>query len=619
MATILRASAKPAEGEAPETAAPQDLRDALGEPWASRAGGRDWVADTLRGQMRALAWAGVATVGRTPLLKPLLHGPLPDAQVLMAADFVPGRVATANALFTGIYSFAGATVRTSGRAPWRAQPPSEAWTEALHEFSWLRHYRAAGGETATSQARALVTGWLEEAGTWHPIAWRPHVVARRLMAWLANGRLLWEGSDVVWRHAVLRHLARQARFLQRTARLAPDGLPRMATAVGLTMSGICLSDGALRRERGLLLLAREIERQVLPDGGHVSRNPAALLTVFADLLALKATLETASYPVPKLLSDAVDRMAPMIRFFRLGDGRLSLFNGADEGSQSFADSLLAKANQAGGPLRHARHSGYARLEAARTVVVADVGAAPRGRYAGALYAGVLAFEMSVGAHRVIVNCGPAGERGPEWRQVARATAAHSTLVAADHSSATFQGMGPLGERPVDGPRTVRSACEDSPQGTWLVASHDGYSNAYQLIHERRLYLAPSGEDLRGEDRLAADPRQPAPTASSPFALRFHLHPDIRASLARDGQSVLLMLPNGDGWRFRASGGVLGLEPSIYLGRGTEGRKSEQIVVSGETAPRKHQGRGQAADLMLAQVKWALVRLNSKGTSPKAAE
>jgi uncharacterized heparinase superfamily protein len=89
--------------------------------------------------------------------------------------------------------------------------------------------------------------------------------------------------------------------------------------------------------------------------------------------------------------------------------------------------------------------------------------------------------------------------------------------------------------------------------------------------------------LSGADRLiptdaARTRRRRAPV---PFTIRFHIHPDVRLSLSQSGGSVILKLPNGDGWRFRC-GGALSIEESLYLGGGTA-RRCEQLVISGEVA------------------------------------
>jgi uncharacterized heparinase superfamily protein len=100
-------------------------------------------------------------------------------------------------------------------------------------------------------------------------------------------------------------------------------------------------------------------------------------------------------------------------------------------------------------------------------------------------------------------------------------------------------------------------------------------------------MADSGDDIRGEDAIEAESPQP-------YTIRFHLHPNVDASLQQDGEAVLLRLPSGSGWRLRADGARMTLEESVYLGGATP-RKAEQVVLSGyEDGPQ--------------QVKWAITRV-----------
>jgi uncharacterized heparinase superfamily protein len=177
------------------------------------------------------------------------------------------------------------------------------------------------------------------------------------------------------------------------------------------------------------------------------------------------------------------------------------------------------------------------------------------------------MELSVGRERLIVNCGAFPTGPAEWRDATRATAAHSTLVIADISSSEIKPVG-LGRRPA----TVEVQRQEANGAHWLEASHDGWKKLFGAVHRRRLYMAESGEDIRGEDVVEA----PSP---QPFTVRFHLHPEVTASLQQDGEAVLLRLRSGTGWRLRADGARLSLEESIYLG-GPEPRRSEQIVLTG---------------------------------------
>jgi uncharacterized heparinase superfamily protein len=122
---------------------------------------------------------------------------------------------------------------------------------------------------------------------------------------------------------------------------------------------------------------------------------------------------------------------------------------------------------------------------------------------------------------------------------------------------------------------VERARQDAEGASWLEASHDGYRRRFGVTHRRRLYLAETGADLRGEDRLEG-------SAGRHFRLRFHLHPDVQAMLDEDRASVSLRGASGVEWRFLAVGGALGLDESTYLGGSDRPRRAQQIVVAGTT-------------------------------------
>jgi uncharacterized heparinase superfamily protein len=258
-----------------------------------------------------------------------------------------------------------------------------------------------------------------------------------------------------------------------------------------------------------------------------------------------------------------------LRTLRHGDGGLALFNGTRDEPPQLIELILAQSGRygRGGPAA-LPDMGFQRLQAGGTVLIVDAGApAPPGQDRLA-HAGTLSFELSVGRHRLIVNCGAAPIAAAAWMDATRATAAHSTLVIADTSSSELKPIG-LKRRP----EHVVAQRQEANGAHWLEASHDGYRKPFGAVHRRRLYLAESGEDIRGEDAIEA-------ATGQPYTVRFHLHPSVSASLQQDGEGVLLRLPaNGGGWRLRAEGARITLEESVYLG-GAEMRRSEQVVLTG---------------------------------------
>ncbi len=541
-----------------------------------------------------------------------LTGPMPDRILHYPVDLIPGDAVEGQRILEGTFTLSGGTVRAAGGAPWDERTPCRAFAEELNGFSWLRHLsaQAVDNDSAPSHTRWLITTWLAQHGRWDELSWRPHVIARRLISWFAHGRLIIEGSDLIWRSRLLVSIARQAKHLQHTASWVPEGPERLTCAIGLTMSGLCLPHPGRRVSRGLQMLDVEIREQILPDGGHLTRSPERILQSLSDLIALKEALIAREKPVPEVVLNAIDRMMPCLRYFRHGDGALALFNGGTESHKAAVDGVLKYDDTDGKPLTQLRHTGYQRVAEGRTLLLMDTGVPPTPAFSADAHAGCLSMELSVGRCRMIVNCGATRVRGTEWQEAFRATAAHSTLTLAESSSCSFlhgkAAIDLLGQRIIGGPREVEVQRTDEDQGSFIEAMHDGYLGRFGLRHQRKVFVMAGGEDLRGEDALLPREGWSPPGRDKPpltFAVRFHLHPDVRASLARDGGRVILLLPNGDGWQFKATGGAITLEPSAYLGAGTEFRRTEQIVIAGLIRTDR------------PTVKWALKRLARTGDAP----
>jgi uncharacterized heparinase superfamily protein len=273
-------------------------------------------------------------------------------------------------------------------------------------------------------------------------------------------------------------------------------------------------------------------------------------------------------PPPALLN-AIDRMMPMLRFFRHGDGNFALFNGMGPTSTDLVTTVLAYDDARGAPLASAPHSGYQRLESASTLVLMDVGCPPPMAVSQEAHAGCLSFELSAKQNRIVVNCGLPLASREGWRQVARTTAAHSTVTLNDTSSCRFIEAGPVrrmlyGTPMIAGPRHVTVAREEQGGATVLRASHDGYADMFNVIHQRILMLTADGRRLEGEDSFTPAQGELIPANRDQFALRFHLHPAIKANRLSDGHGAMLATPNKEVWTFSAYGDRVEIEESVYL-------------------------------------------------------
>ncbi|HEY1708316.1 MAG TPA: heparinase II/III family protein [Rhizomicrobium sp.] len=533
--------------------------------------------------LRAALWRAVVPLlvfwRSTWFYRQLLKGPIAYRLRFHPYDALPAPLEDAEAALRGRFRFCGESVEVKDGSVFEQPAPSAAWGRALQSFAWLPPLAAAGGEPARVLATNLISQWLKRNAKYSVPAWSPEVLGRRLLNLFAHSRLVMTDSDLMWRSKLFVSLREQSRALARTCAEAPEGLPRLEAAAALVLSGVCLQDHGNRLEAGLARLESELAGQILPDGGHISRSPEALVTAYRYLTMVMDGLQAISYDVPQAVRVAHDRMTPMIRFFRHGDGTLALFNGGTESDARMIAGLLARDEVRGQPFGHAPHSGYQRAAAGKTILIVDCGTPPPGPYSCAAHAGCLSFEFSTSGQRVVVNCGSAQTQQQRWENVLRATAAHSTVTLADMSSGAILPEGVarnlLGPRLIDGSERVDTRRVETTQGVIVEGSHDGYAATLGIVHERSLTLAPQGRMLTGLDRLVPKVRSRDPVA---FAIRFHVHPNVRLS-ASQGAGILLKLPNGEGWRFRAQGGGVAIEESVYLG-GESARRTEQLVIVG---------------------------------------
>src|SRR5262249_31604677 len=146
-------------------------------------------------------------------------------------------------------------------------------------FAWLRHLRAANSTMTRANARALVDEWMTLQDSWNATAWQPEILSRRLMSWLSQATLILEDADLHFYRRLLRNLTRQIRFLRATANDTRDGMPRLQARIALTYAALCMAKQVGHLRVTTRRLVNELERQILPDGGHISRNPGAIIEI----------------------------------------------------------------------------------------------------------------------------------------------------------------------------------------------------------------------------------------------------------------------------------------------------------------------------------------------------
>ncbi|MBI3674769.1 MAG: heparinase II/III family protein [Rhizobiales bacterium] len=476
-----------------------------------------------------------------------------------------GDAAIAQALYRGTFTFAGMTVECQPSEVFSVGPPNEAWDEALTGFSWLTHLAAPDLALYRAFARNLVQCYAVSRRRSSFTA-----SAHRLVALARHAGFLLSGASAGFETFYMELAARETRrFAAATPRTVPV---QLLQAVALLNAGLAFRGGESLRDEALGLCAALTPALILPDGGPADRNPASLLAFLNDFLPLRLSLERQRASLPRELHGALERALPMLQMLCHGDDGLAVFQGVTRPEAKLVRTTLSLDAVQGRPLAHAPQSGYCRMTQGGSCVIADCGKPAQCDSA-------LALEFSDGPYRVVTSCGLPEAASPAWKAAASLPAAHSTLVLGAGARDRIQSFFTRRARrlPAD---PVGADVIASPHGTLLKAWNALSATASGLVHHRELFLAAGGQDFRGEDRLERCDRRGSEWPAASFAIRFHLHPTVKASLDRKGTSVALVLPNRDVWQFSARGGGLSLEDSIFLATGGAARVCEQIVIRG---------------------------------------
>ncbi|WP_366926892.1 heparinase II/III family protein [Pseudogemmobacter hezensis] len=521
-----------------------------------------------------------------------------------------GLYARGKQIMAGNIMLAGHLAEAPDTIIWDIPLPADTpgFAEEAQGFGWLDDLAALGNTAARRRAQLWTGEWIRRFGEGQKLGlrsdqtaalgWSPALTGRRVLRWIHHADFLLTEQDPQARNAFFTALARQLGFLQRRAQSAAPGLPRFEALSGLICASLALEGGSpqtlARLTPALAALARDCDTLIDRSGAIATRNAEELLEVFTLLGWVARSLTEAEQPIPNQLSSAIDRIAPCLRALRHSDGGLARFHSSGTGAEGRLDQALAASKALPTPGHVTLAMGYARLSAGRSSVIVDVAAPPGGDGAQTAHASTAAFELSSGRRPLIVNCGPGQNFGPEWRLAARATQSHSALSLTGFSSSRFGAGsgGRLSERALTERAHVSDLHFAGTDGAFVRLSHDGWAASHGLIATRELHLSPDGRRLSGTDMLSAttsDARaqfermvERSPLGGLAYTIRFHLHPDVDASLDMGGAAVSMQLRSGEIWVFRHdSRADLALAPSAWLEKGRLApRHTQQVVLTG---------------------------------------
>ncbi|MEM7029535.1 MAG: alginate lyase family protein [Chloroflexota bacterium] len=473
----------------------------------------------------------------------------------------------ADEILKGTFSFLNQSLQFEPGAPdWAATPDEDPlWAYNLHYFEYtldlLWAYQTTKQKQYLNGLIQLIQAWLKENKQWGAVAWNAYPLSKRLIIWTTLLGHLYDDEHFqqTCLDDLLIALGQQAAFLYKNLEYDVDNNHLITNARALVWAGIYL--GHLPQaerwfQRGLTIMEKEAERQVLADGGHWERSTSYQLVVLQDFLETLILLDQANKPLSQPLAHVVPKMVDFIQAIIKPDGDLPLLNDSvldypvsvtdllavvavwsqrpdlkallqtepglyfdwivgEKGRRDF-EAIPVSLTLASRESVTLPKTGYYVMQAQNHQLIFDC--APIGpRHSPAhAHADMLHFVLTSHKQPLIIDAGVYEYKAGNWRDYFRSTAAHNTVTVDSLNQSVFWGS----FRVADMAEASIIAWSSDEQQDRVVGSHNGYQRLKDgVTHQREIcYQKPNQWIIT--DQLTSTNR----ATVHQYSLRFHLAP-----------------------------------------------------------------------------------------------
>ena len=340
-------------------------------------------------------------------------------------------------------------------------------------------------------------------------------------------------SGISTDQTILNSLAKQADFLSQDIERHILGNHLFVNAKALIFAGVFLEGNEAENwlQIGLNIYSKELDEQVLPDGGNFELTPMYHVIMLVDLIDLTNLWTT--YPnkvnasVVEKTKQVATKMLGWLKIMSHNDGEISFFNDTAFGIAPKISVVLEYATKLGlythqAPpvysekltLFNLQNSGYVSVKSTEYSLISDLAQVGPSYQPGHAHADTLSYEFSLDKQRVFVNSGISEYGLNEERLRQRKTAAHNTVVVNDLDSSQVWSGFRVAKRASILNRIVNRVVDNSVR---FSAAHNGFKKqGVNCIHQRD-WLAEN-RSITVTDKLIG---------SFKNAVGYlHLHPDI---------------------------------------------------------------------------------------------
>ncbi len=469
-------------------------------------------------------------------------------------------------------------VETSSELLWTKNKTNKLEFENLHSFLWLAKLDRKNTKNTTKK---IISSWIDNFSNYNPDVWQMEIIAKRIIAWSSNTDLTLEDSNQVYKEKFFLISIKQLNFLIKNFNNLSNEPNKIICCAAIILSGMMFGEEYINYKIGIKELEKIVKNYFDQNGFPKSRNPEEVFICLKYFILIREWFKEAQKPIPDFLNDIIIKCGGCYKVLSCENKQFPLFNGATEINHKEYDIFLKNLKYNFNNKNH-EVADLIKIKKKKFELFIDCGNPPSDYHAKYYQAGCLAFELISNKQKIICNSGYGKYLLPKFASFSRSTAAHSTLYINDTSSCVFQKNKLIrkiyGNSLIEKHKVINKEYSEDKKFYTMIASHNGYEKKFGYIHTRSIIIPKDEDKVFGEDKLKKTKEY---SDSLWYSIRFHIYPNIKIVKTKAGNSILISLPNGEGWVLKSETNNLNIEKSIFFGNKNKILKNESISLYGD--------------------------------------
>lgn len=450
----------------------------------------------------------------------------------------------------------------------------------LHSFDWLSDFKLLGGVDLIKKSRLLIIDWLSCNSKLYSNIWDDIIVARRLINLSKNYDFFALTSDESFKARINKLIIFHFRHLKTLQKLNPE---KNESDIEVSKALLIFSK-QFNMENYYYNISNQIKNQIFyqinDQGFHKSINVNEHARFINQLLQIKNIFLFYNSSIFNEIDLYIADMTSLLKNLFHLDNTLALFNGTNNIKLDFVKNIANIQKDIKTKDLFNVNDGLAVVNSEKTKLFFDITKPNSKQLNRKLHSGTLSFELSNNGEKVITNCGSPEKYLGKNQVFFRYSAAHSTIVINDTNISELSEKN--GYKRI--PKRIISSFENSTENFILNASHDGYSNNFNLLIKRTIKVSKNGNIILGTDQIIAMKKL---TKLHFYSIRFHLMPNCNCAITNNEKKVIIKTKKGNAWYFESLENKIIVDESIYIGDGESPVESKQIILSGKTTKQKN--------------------------------